>query len=81
VEVAVERGENRGKTMAYYNVVRRWVRLGEWTGKAATFSIPVDEIADAGFSIRDIDRLAVFVQSGVAAKPGVMLGAATTALH
>ena len=81
VTVAIERGENRGHTMTYYNVVRRWVKLGEWTGKAASFSIPVADIGNAGFSIQDIDRLAVLVQSGVAAKPGVMLGAATAALH
>ncbi len=81
VAVAIERGENRGHTMTYYNVVRRWVRLGEWTGKAATFSMPVADMGNSDFSIQDIDRVTVLVQSGVAAKPGVMLGAATAALH
>ena len=32
-QVAVERGENRGHTLTYTNVVRRWVKLGVWTGK------------------------------------------------
>ena len=80
-QVAIERGENRGHTLAYTNVVRRWVKLGDWSGKAETFSVPVAELADADFSLRDIDRVAVIVQSGVAAKPSLMLGAATASLH
>jgi hypothetical protein len=80
-QVAIERGENRGHTLAYTNVVRRWVKLGDWSGKAETFSLPMAELADADFSLRDIDRVAVIVQSGVAAKPGLMLGAVTVSLH
>jgi hypothetical protein len=80
-QVAIERGENRGHTLAYTNVVRRWVKLGEWNGKAETFSVPVVSLPNADFSIQDIDRVAVVVQSGVAAKPGLMLGAATASLH
>jgi Uncharacterized secreted protein len=80
-QVAIERGENRGHTLAYTNVVRRWVKLGDWSGKAETFSLPVAELADADFSLRDIDRVAVIVQSGVAAKPSLMLGAAIVSLH
>ncbi|HZL61491.1 MAG TPA: DUF1223 domain-containing protein [Pseudolabrys sp.] len=80
-QVAIERGENRGHSLAYTNVVRRWVKLGDWNGKAETFSLPMAELADADFSLRDIDRVAVIVQSGVAAKPGLMLGAATVSLH
>ena len=67
-------------TTTYNNVVRRWIKLGVWRGKAETFSIPVSDMSGAGYAIADIDRLAVVVQSGVAAKPGtlpgVMLGAA-----
>ncbi len=73
--------KNRGHTLTYTNVVRRWVKLGVWTGKAKTFSVPVANLADAEFSIQDIDRVAVVVQSGVAAKPGLMLGAAVANLH
>ena len=80
-QVAIERGENRGHTLAYTNVVRRWGKLGDWSGKAETFSLPMAALADADFSLRDIDRVAVIVQSGVAAKPGLMLGAATVSLH
>jgi hypothetical protein len=80
-QVTIERGENRGHTLAYTNVVRRWVKLGDWNGKAETFSVPVASLADADFSVQDIDRVAVIVQSGDAAKPGLMLGAALASLH
>ena len=79
--VAIERGENNGHTLTYTNVVRRWVKLGDWVGKAATFSVAVADIPDAEYSLKDIDQLAVIVQSGNAAKPGLMLGAAETALR
>jgi len=80
-KVAIERGENRGHTLIYTNVVRRWVKLGVWNGKAETFSVPVASLSDADFSLSDIDRVAVVVQSGVAAHPGLMLGAAMVSLH
>jgi len=81
VQVAIGRGENRGRTIAYTNVVRRWVKLGDWNGKAETFSMPVADLPNGNLSLRDIDRVAVIVQSGAAAKPGLMLGAATAELH
>ena len=49
-QVAIGRGENSGHTLTYYNVVRRWVKLGDWNGKAQTFTLPVSRIANAGFS-------------------------------
>jgi hypothetical protein len=33
VSVGIGRGENRGRTITYTNVVRRWIRLGSWSGK------------------------------------------------
>ena len=36
VPVAIGRGENSGHTITYHNVVRRWVKLGDWTGAART---------------------------------------------
>ena len=72
ITVNVGRGENGGKTLTYYNVVRGWKKLGDWSGKAASFSHPLDDVQGA-----DIDSFAVLVQSGAAAKPGVVLGAAT----
>ena len=79
--VAIGRGENSGHTLTYNNVVRRWVKLGDWNGKAQSFSVPVSRSAQRRYSLQDIDRLTVLVQSGVAAKPGLMLGAATTTLR
>jgi hypothetical protein len=80
-EVAIGRGENRGRTITYTNVVRRWVKLGTWNGKAQNFTLPLADLADANTSLKNIDRLDVVVQSGVTAKPGLMLGAATASLH
>ena len=71
VTVDIDRGENHGRKLTYYNVVRRWVKLGDWTGNAQSFSVPLSDVTGP-----DIDSYAVVVQSGVAAKPGTMLGAA-----
>ena len=79
--VAIGRGENTGKTLTYSNVVRRWIKLGVWNGQAATFSLALSDVANANIALDDIDRLAVIVQSGVAAKPGLMLGAAQANLR
>jgi hypothetical protein len=79
--VAVGRGENRGQTLTYTNVARRWVKLGDWNGKAASFSMPVSKLPDADYSLQDVDQVAVIVQSGVDTKPGLMLGAATASLR
>ena len=76
VTVEIMRGENRGHTITYTNVVRRWVRLGEWNGTAHTFNV-----AKADFANDSIDEVAVVVQSGDAKHPGVMLGAAMTPMH
>ena len=78
IPVEVGRGENRGHTLTYYDVVRRWVKLGSWQGKAANFSIPV---ADVTKGESDIDHVAVLVQREPKGKPGLMLGAATASLH
>ena len=79
VAVDIGRGENHGQTLTYHNVVRRWVKLGDWSGKAESFSVPLNEISKGAHSLKDIDRLDVVVQSGVASKPGLMLGTATVA--
>ena len=79
--VAIGRGENSGRTLTYINAVRGWVKLGDWNGKAASFSVPVAELPNAQYALRDVDQLAVIVQSGDRAKPGLMLGAATASLR
>ena len=81
VPVAVVRGENNGKTLTYNNVVRRWIKLGEWNGQAASFSVAVADLPNGEAVLADIDRVAVVVQSGAHAKPGLMLGAASAALR
>lgn len=75
VPVPIARGENGGRTVTYSNVVRRWVKLGKWSGEAQTWTLPKGEFTDG------VDALAVLVQAGSADSPGAMLGAATLALH
>ena len=70
VPVAIARGENRGRTITYHNVVRKWVKLGAWTGAAQTWSVPKGELES------DVDTIAVLVQAGSIESPGLVLGAA-----
>jgi hypothetical protein len=76
IPVVVGRGENSGQTITYTNVVRRWVKLGDWTGKAETYNVPMKDVQSGG-----INSAAVVVQSGVASAPKLMLGAAQIALQ
>jgi len=73
-EVAIGRGENSGHTITYHNVVRRWVKLGDWTGAARSYTLPKQDVAGA-------DAVAVLVQSGTKEAPGNMLGATIAALR
>jgi hypothetical protein len=70
-QVSIERGENRGRTITYHNVVRNWVKLGDWTGTKMNWNVPVSEIEAS-----DADAAAVMVQEGSHDKPGIVLGAA-----
>jgi hypothetical protein len=76
VPVSIGRGENRGRTLTYTNVVRRWIKLGDWSGKAETFNVSINKIQTG-----NIDSVAVMVQSGVASAPKLMLGAAQIAIR
>jgi hypothetical protein len=69
--VKIMRGENTGHEIAYTNVVRRWIKLGDWSGEAQSFSAPLSDVKGDG-----IDGFTVLVQRGVAAKPGAVIGAA-----
>jgi hypothetical protein len=75
VPVEIGRGENSGHTLTYTNVVRRWVKLGEWTGTARSYKVPVSDVTAVGG-----DAVAVVVQAGPKEAPSSMLGAAITAL-
>jgi hypothetical protein len=74
--IPIGRGENRGRTITYHNVVRRWLKLGDWTGKANSWSVPLQALKGDG-----IDQAAVLVQSGTNEKPKVILGAALAAIR
>ncbi len=40
VQVPIQAGENGGRTLPHRNVVHELVRLGGWSGKAATYKLP-----------------------------------------
>jgi hypothetical protein len=75
VTVAIGRGENRGREITYHNVARRWVKLGDWTGKAGSWRVPMQKLEGDG-----IDTAAVLVQSGSAERPNAILGAVLAAI-
>jgi hypothetical protein len=71
VAVDIGHGENHGRTVTYYNVVRRWLKLGDFAGTDAAWDVPLADVLDD-----DIDGAAVLVQQGSHEKPGIILGAA-----
>jgi len=75
VPVAVGKGENSGNTITYHNVVRKWIKLGEWTGAARSFTLPVRDLGDD-----EAESVAVIIQAGSKEAPGAMLGANVSAL-
>jgi hypothetical protein len=75
VQVPIGRGENKGKTITYTNVVRRWVKLGRWSGDAERWSVPLSDL-----KAMEADEVVVMIQGGSSEKPGVILGAAVAAL-
>ena len=76
IAVTITRGENRGRTITYHNVVRKWVKLGDWTGAQSSWDVPLPQIEAAG-----IDAAAVMLQEGTHDRPGIILGAAYTPLQ
>lgn len=71
--VPIGRGENKGKTVTYANVVRGLTKLGEWRGGSARFEVPVETARHGG------DGYVVLLQSSEEARPGIILGAAKSA--
>jgi hypothetical protein len=74
--VAIGRGENRGKTITYHNVVRGWKKLCDFNGTPVKETISLKELgAD------DADMIAVLVQPGSVERPGPIKGAAMLSLR
>jgi len=67
--VAIGRGENKGRSITYTNVVREAIAVGEWSGGAAHFDAARPKLAEG-------EALIAVLQTGTAAKPGAILGAA-----
>jgi hypothetical protein len=71
--VQIGRGENKGRTIVYTNVVRGMMRVGEWTGGKARFEVPLATAKG------DADSYVVLVQTAAGSKPGAIIGAARRA--
>lgn len=67
-ETEVARGENAGRTIVNYNVVRDYRKIGTWSGQPRVFDLDWSDVTSQGR-----DRCAVIVQ---AAGMGPVLGAA-----
>jgi hypothetical protein len=69
---AIGRGENAGRTLEEFNIVREVRTLGSWKGEPKVFRVPVASLP------RDATDVAVLIQpSG----QGPMVGAAAQPLH
>jgi len=68
VDVPITRGENKGKTITYSNVVRELIPIGLWNGKPTTVQFERHSITHKG-----AERYAVLLQQGHA---GPIVGAA-----
>lgn len=69
ITVEIGKGENKGKKITYTNAVRRVMDAGEWTGKAASLSLPA-AMPDLS---EPTDGVVVLIQGGPG---GPILGAA-----
>ena len=69
--VAIERGENRGRTATYLNVVRGMHRVGSWSGQPVHYEVPLPTAR-----VADADAWVVVLQGASNGKPGRIWGAA-----
>ena len=73
VSVQIQRGENRGETVTYHNVVRKMRPIAMWNGAPMSVDLPKFEISQA-----KVSRCAVLLQTEKReGLPGVILGAAS----
>ncbi len=71
-DVAVKRGENRGRTVKYWNAVTGWHTAGMWHGDPVRLELPEGEMEQKGGG-----GCAVLVQAfGPGDKPGAIIGSA-----
>jgi hypothetical protein len=68
----VGRGENGGRALTEFNIVRSIQTLGSWNGAAAVYKVPLASLP------ADATALALLVQN---ANQGAILGAASITLH
>jgi len=71
IQVEIGRGENRGRAITYHDVVRSWLKLGDYSGGDGAWTVPL-----AGITAQEGDAVAVMVQQGTKEKPGIILGTA-----
>ena len=76
IPISILRGENGGRELTYYNVVRNLVKVGDWNGTSGSWNVPLESVLHEG-----VDAAAVYVQDGSRERPGMMLGAAYATLH
>jgi hypothetical protein len=73
VTVPIARGENRGETVTYHNVVRKLRPIAMWKGAPMSVDLPRSEMNQA-----KAGRCAVVLQTEKdGGLPGVVLGAAS----
>jgi hypothetical protein len=68
----VGRGENSGRTLREFNIIRQFRSLGVWNGRERVFRAPIDSFPG------DATRVAVLLQR---AQQGPIAGSATVALR
>ncbi len=71
-QTRVARGENTGRTLAEFNIVRQFRTLGLWQGREAVFHVPLDGIP------ADATSVAVILQRP---EQGLIAGSASVALR
>ena len=59
--VKISRGENRGRTITYHQVVRNLTPVGQWTGKEVTIKLPKQHLQS-----KETDGCTILLQQDIA---------------